>query len=117
VIKRLGLPPAQVSLLKLDLHYSHKTKDVLKLLEENRIKVSFVPAKCTDEFQECDTVVNKPFKTGMRAAFRDFIHADFDNFQGDKATWSIKLTMGNLKEHILDFVRQVSIQSVPLSTL
>lgn len=64
----------------------------------------FVPARCTDEFQECDTVINKPFKAGMKAAFRDFIHEDFNSHKEDVAIWSIKLTMGNLKEHIVSFV-------------
>ena len=103
-IQRLGLPSNQVSLLKLDLHYSHKTVKVLELLEDNNIKVLFVPARCTDEFQECDTVINKPFKSGMKAAFRDFLHNDFNNYKGDPTNWSIKLTMGNLKDHIVDFV-------------
>jgi hypothetical protein len=72
-IKRLNLPVNQVSLLKLDLHYSHKTPAVLQLLKENNIEVVFVPARCTDEMQECDTVINKPFKSGIKAAFRDFL--------------------------------------------
>ena len=54
--------------------------------------------------QECDTVVNKPFKSGLKAAFRDFIHHDFNCYKGDKKEWAIKLTMGKLKPHIVSFV-------------
>ena len=103
-IRSLGLPESQVSLLKLDLHYSHKTDKVLKLLEENNFKLLYVPARCTDEFQECDTVINKPFKSGMKAAFRDYIHEEFNKYKGNPSEWSIKITMGRLKEHIVRFV-------------
>ena len=48
---------------KIDLHYSHKTPAVLKLLKENHSVVLYVPGRCTDEMQKCDTVVNKPFKS------------------------------------------------------
>jgi DDE superfamily endonuclease len=103
-IKRLNLPVNQVSLLKLDLHYSHKTPAVLQLLKENNIVVVIVPARCTDEMQECDTVINKPFKSGIKAAFRDFLHNDFNSFKEDKELWAIKLTMGKLKPHIVTMV-------------
>jgi hypothetical protein len=52
-------------------------------LKENNIVVVFVPGRCTDEMQECDTVINKPFKNGIKAAFRDFLHNDFHSFKGD----------------------------------
>jgi DDE superfamily endonuclease len=103
-IKRLNLPVDQVSLLKLDLHYSHKTKAVLKLLKKHNIAVVFIPARCTDVLQECDTVVNKPFKSGLKVAFRDFLHKDLDSFRGDKSQWTIKLTMGMLKPFIVQMV-------------
>jgi hypothetical protein len=98
------MPANQESLLQLDIHYSHKIDAVLKLLKENNIRVHFVPARCTDEFEECDTVINKPFIAGMEAAFRDYIHEEFTKYKGDPATWSIKITMGSLKEHIVRFV-------------
>jgi DDE superfamily endonuclease len=99
------LPSKEVFSFKLDLHYSHKIDAVLKLLKENNIRVLYVPARCTDEFQECHTVINKPFKAGMKAAFRDYIHEEFNKYKGDPATWSIKITMGSLKEHIVRFVQ------------
>lgn len=61
---------------------------------DNNIKVLFVPARC-------DIVINEPLKSGMKAAFWDFLHNDFNNYKGDPAKWSIKLTMGNLKYHIV----------------
>ena len=51
---------------------------VLNFMKDNRIASLFVPAKCTDEIQECDVIINKPYKDGVRQAFRD--HVD-DNFQ------------------------------------
>ena len=104
VIERLKMPANQVSLVKLDLHYSHKTPAVLKLFKKHKIAVVFVPARCTDVLEECDTVVNKPFMSGLKAAFRDFIHHDFNCYKGDKKEWAIKLTVGKLKRHIASFV-------------
>jgi len=43
--------------------------------EENSILPLYVPAKCTDLLQECDLVLNKPFKVALKAAFRDLSDA------------------------------------------
>jgi hypothetical protein len=107
-IHDLGLPPDQWTILKQDLHYSHKTPDVLRLCSENKIAVLFVPAGCTDIMQECDRVVNAPFKKGLKAAFRDFLHADYAAFvangENNSADWNVPLTMRFLKDHIVSFV-------------
>ena len=106
-IALLGLPADQWMILKHDLHYSHTDVAVLNFMKENRIASLFVPAKCTDEIQECDVVINKPYKDGVRQAFRD--HID-DNFQKhcdnglEAALWEPKITMGNLKPFITSFV-------------
>ena len=44
------------------------------IFKKHKIAVVFVPARYTDVMQECETVVNKPFMSGLKAAFRDFIH-------------------------------------------
>ena len=80
-IRSMGLPQNQLSMIKVDLHYSHKTPAVLKLLKENHFVVLYVPGRCTDEMQKCDT-----FKSGLKAGFRNYIHENFDNHKGeDKA--------------------------------
>ena len=61
-ITRLGLPVDQKMILKLDLHYSHKDKEVLALMKQMNILPLFVPAGCTDIMQECDTVINTVIK-------------------------------------------------------
>jgi hypothetical protein len=69
----------------------------------------FVPAGCTDELQECDTVVNKPFKASVRGAFRDYLDDLFQkHIDGgrDPITWEPKLTVGALKQHITSFVQK-----------
>ena len=68
-----GLPADQWMILKHDLHYSHTDVGVLQFMKDNRIASLFVPAKCTDELQECDVIINKPYKDGVRQAFRDHI--------------------------------------------
>ena len=58
-IRELNLPADQYMILKLDLHYSHKTEKVLERMRLLHILPLYVPAGCTDIMQEMDTVVNK----------------------------------------------------------
>ena len=109
MIQKLRLPSHQATILKHDLHFTHKDNDVLELLKKNHIHPLFVPAGCTDAMQECDVVVNKPFKNAVRKAFRDHL----DNlFQVHRAknlplnTFSPKFTMGALKPFLTGFVAQ-----------
>ena len=55
LVNKYNVPPELVIGGDDDLHYSHKDEAVLALLSENKIAVVFVPAKCTDVIQECDT--------------------------------------------------------------
>ena len=109
VIQTLQLPPDQVTILKHDLHFTHKDASVLKYLKDNFIAPLFVPAACTDAMQECDVVVNKPFKAAVRNGYRD--HLD-QLFQVHKAKglpvieFSPKLTMGALKPYLTSFVEK-----------
>jgi hypothetical protein len=92
-------------LLKHDLHYSHKDPAVLSLLATNNIVTLFVPAGCTDVLQECDTVINRPFKVGMKAAFRDYLHKNYNEFRSgnpseDVSEWKPPLTVGAMKPYL-----------------
>jgi hypothetical protein len=103
----LKLDANQASILKVDLHFSHKDEAVLKLMQLHNIFPLYVPAACTDIIQECDTVVNKPFKNGVKAAFRDHMHHLFDvhiERGGQPFNWKAKLNMGDLKPFITSFV-------------
>jgi hypothetical protein len=87
-------------LFKHDLHFSHKSDSLLKFCEENHIVFLFVPAKCTDALQECDIVLNSPFKVSLRKCFRDWLHQSFEAHLAagfDAHNWSPKLTYGKLK--------------------
>ena len=58
---------------------------------------------------ECDTVINKPFKTAMKAAFRDYLTESFVQFRQDNpekcpSEWSPKLKMRDLKPKMVSFV-------------
>jgi hypothetical protein len=83
---------------------------VLELLKANNIAPLFVPAGCTDLFRECDTVLNKPFKSGMKAGFRDYLHDEFTKYLLQNPTtsnmWVAKLTMGELKPNMISFVNK-----------
>lgn len=110
IIQRLNLPLNQVAILKHDLHYSHKDPDVLALLKLRFFVPLYVPAGCTDLIQECDTVVNKPFKTAVRSAFRDYLHAEFDAWLKENGNepggWVPVLSIGVLKPKLTAFVQQ-----------
>lgn len=108
-IVELGLPVDQATIVKHDLHYSHKDPEVLQLLRDNRIFPVFVPGRCTDVLQECDTVLNAPFKKEVRACFRNYLHAEFDshvanNPDADPLLWTPTLTGSVLKPQITGWV-------------
>ena len=71
----------------------------------------YVPAGCTDVIQECDTVINAPFKKVMRACFRNHLYAEFEAYKTDCMAanksymdWSPKLKMSDLKPLITGWV-------------
>ena len=111
MIKELSLREKQVTILNHDLHFTDKDEKVVQFLRENYIYPLFVPAGCTDVIQECDSdvVVNKPFKTAVRSAFRDHLDKLFQVHK-DKGLplieFSPKLTMGALKPFLTGFVQQ-----------
>jgi hypothetical protein len=108
VINALGLPIDQKLLLKHDLHFSHKDVLTLAAMETHFIVPLYVPANCTDVIQECDTVVNKPYKNGLKTAFRNYMHSKFNEYvqmnPDNRAGWKADLRMSTLKPLITDFV-------------
>jgi hypothetical protein len=107
-IVELGLDPlTQWTLLKHDLHYSHKAPEVLELCAQNNIAVLFVPGGCTDIFQELDCVANLPFKRGMRKSFRNYLHCSLQAWvDAGKASaeWEPDLSRATMKEMMTAFV-------------
>jgi DDE superfamily endonuclease len=109
VIRALGLPANQRTILKHDLHFTHKDAEVLAYLKANFICPLYVPAGCTDVIQECDVVVNKPFKNAVRSAFRDHLDTLFRAHlaAGNPPIEFVpKLTMGALKPFLTAFVEK-----------
>jgi len=78
MIQLLGLANDQMMVYIYDLHYSHKDKNVLALLEANYIIPIFIPAGCTDLHQVCDVCINKPYKNGLAAEFIDTISIKYN---------------------------------------
>ena len=92
----------QHAILKIDLHFSHKTPAALESMRMHHNLPLFVQAGCTDIMQEMDTVINKPFKNGMKAVFRDYLYKSYGDFIRDNpncrpSEWSPKLKMSDLK--------------------
>lgn len=109
MIQELGLLENQVTTVKHDLHFTHNDEKVLQFLRENKIYPLFVPAGCTDVIQECDVVVNKPFKNAVCAAFRDHLDGLFQLHKQKclpLTEFSPKLTMGALKPFQTGFVQK-----------
>lgn len=104
VVREMNLPANQKCILKHDLHYSHKDKDVLQFMKENGVIPLFVPAGCTDWMQECDLVANATLKRVVRDAFRDHLYQEFDQFMtevgNEAAQWTPNLNVGHLKPYV-----------------
>lgn len=109
-IARLNLPLDQKALVIQDLHYSHKDATILAFMAENNLCSLYIPAACTDVMQTCYTVANKPFKVGLKGAFRNYLHKEYAAWKRKfpdveaRGQWNPKFTMGTLKEKITGFV-------------
>ena len=109
VIANKNLSANQEMVLKLDLHYSHLGTELLTLFRECNIIPVYVPGRCTDELQECDVVVNKPYKNAVAGAFRDYTQELFNCHVEaglDPLNFQINLNMGTLKIKIYEFVEK-----------
>ena len=72
----------------------------LALLKKNNNVPLFIPVGCTDVLQECDTVVNKPFKKSVQGGYLDHMQGLFDEHKRSGSYskfFTPKLTMGALK--------------------
>ena len=77
----------------------YKDASVLELLKKHRIVPLFVPPSCTDIMQECDSVVNKPFKNGVRNGYGDHMEELFQEHLRngkDPTLFAPKFTMSAL---------------------
>jgi hypothetical protein len=116
-IHELGLPVDQKTILKMDLHFSHKinparpnelAQELKVLLEMHNIIPFYVPGACTDELQECDTVINKPFKSKVKASFRDYLYRQYETWVSegnDAEEWAPKFGMAELKPNITGWIQ------------
>ena len=100
----------QKSIVLHNLNYSHKDADVLKLMSQNNIFSVYILAGCKDVMQTCDTVANKPFKVGLKAALKYNFYDELNKWLAlnpDKETrgvWDPKVNMSILEERINSFV-------------
>ena len=116
-IAELGLPAGQHCMLKMDLHYSHKVNPanetpgsllLKETLQRHRIVPFYVPGACTDELQECDTILNKTFKVGVKNSFRDYLHSQFNDWVRngrDPDLWVPNFGLSTLKPRITGWVQ------------
>ena len=68
--RSLNLPSDYPGLLIFDNFKAQCTSDLLKLLDDNYINVTLVPANCTDRLQPLDLSVNKAAKEYLRGEFQ-----------------------------------------------
>jgi hypothetical protein len=80
MIKKHHLPPNQVCVLILDLHYSHLAPESLAHMKGNNIIPVFIPGGCTDEMQVMDVCCNKSYKSAVKTAFREHTHDEFTRY-------------------------------------
>ena len=100
-IARLNLPQNLWELVVHDLHYSHKDSKVLEFIEENYLLSQYIPAGCTDVMQTCDTVADKPFKVGIKAAFGDYLFEEYAKWVAlnpdseTRGQWNPRFSLGS----------------------
>ena len=78
-------------------------------MERHHIVPFYVPGACTDEIQECDTVLNKPFKQGVKDAFRNYLHSTFNKWVADgnePDEWVPLFTLSVLKPRVTSWAQQ-----------
>jgi hypothetical protein len=108
-IRELGLPIDQWCILIHDIHYSHLTPDAREYMKTNNIAAIHIPAGCTDSLQVCDTVLNAPFKAGVRRGFQNLVGDCYDNHVNSgelPGLFKMNLNVGFLKDHISNFVAE-----------
>jgi hypothetical protein len=107
VIAERGLAPNQKCMLVMDLHHSHLQENVLQFCSAHNIVPLYIPGGCTALMQPLDLVVNKPFKTAIRASFGDHLHYLFDEHVAagkDPVLFHPSLKMSDLKPRISTLV-------------
>lgn len=109
IIRQQQLPPEQRMILLLDLHYSHKDDKIsLPCLAKYNIIPVYTPAGCTDIIQVLDVYCNKPFKSAVRKAFRDYLHLSFKNYvevlKGAPEQWVAPLKLSEIKPVLPNWV-------------
>ena len=68
--KDLSLPDDYPALLIFDRFKGQCTENILSLLNNNHLRISIVPANCTDRLQPLDISVNKAVKEFLRRKFQ-----------------------------------------------
>lgn len=68
----LSLESTHPALVIFDRFKGQCTQNILKLLDENNIRLAIVPANCTDRLQPLDVSVNKAAKEYLRRQFQQW---------------------------------------------
>ena len=72
--KTHGLPADHKGLVIFDVFTAHLCVSLRQKLEENNLKIVYVPAGCTGELQPLDLTVNSFFKTRTKNSFNDWYY-------------------------------------------
>ena len=98
--RQLGLSPDQPCLLLCDVFAAHRTVEFRDKLQENNIKVIYIPAGCTGQLQPLDVAFNDVMKSMISSRFTNW-YADevADELKSGKipAEVEVKLTMSRIK--------------------
>ena len=105
-VKKLNLPPDQKCILILDLHFSHKGDAVRDFCKAKDIELVYIPAGCTDIFQVCDVLLNKPYKNALCKAFIEYVTGKFADHLEKKTDqlFSLNMAVSTMKPLLPGFV-------------
>ena len=94
----LSLGSSYPALVIFDRFKAQCTERILKILDDNNIRLAIVPANCTDRLQPLDVSVNKPAKEYLRRQFQLWYSDQVCTKLGKKeSVSSISLQMGVVK--------------------
>ena len=95
--KDMSLPEDHPALVIFDRFKGQCTETILSLLDSNHLRLSIVPANCTDRLQALDVSVNKPVKEFLRRKFQKWYSEEVCRQVQSGKTVKVDLAMSVVK--------------------
>lgn len=107
MLSKNKLSSRQYMVLKLTVHRSHLDSIVLSHMRSHFILPVFVPDQCEEVLSEVDFACAKIFKSEVKTAFHEYVHAEYHNHiqsGGAPGDFTLDVKMSTIKGFITNFV-------------